>query len=123
MINKCFQFVASALYFIAQNLGLSYNDINIIVYYLIVPLTWTVMIDFLIKAPITTILLVTAWLVILTVHHNNFRHWCDWAFKKSVDFLLWFKHIGWDYYLSSVLICVVVPLIIYAALIIALIKH
>ena len=123
MIDKCFQIVAGVLYKIAQATGLTYNEINIIVYYLVVPLTWTVMIDILIKAPITTILLFTAWIVIFTVHYNDFRHWCDWAFDKSVDFLLWFKRIGWNYVVSSVIICVVVPIIIYAALIIALIKH
>ena len=123
MIDKCFQIVAGVLYKIAQATGLTYNEINIIVYYLVVPLTWTVMIDILIKAPITTILLFTAWIVIFTVHYNDFRHWCDWALDKSVDFLLWFKRIGWNYVVSSVIICVVVPIIIYAALIIALIKH
>ncbi len=122
MIDKCFKFVADILYKIAEATGRTYNEINIIVYYLIVPLTWTVMIDFLIKKPITTTLLILAWVTIFILHHNDFRHWCDWAFKKSVDFLLWFKRIGWNYIVSSVIICVFVPLIIYVALIIALIK-
>lgn len=108
---------------IAQTFGMTYNEINIIAYYLIVPLTWTIMIDILINKPITTTLLLVAWIVIFIVHRNDFRQWCDWAFDKSVQFLLWFKCIGWDYILSSVIICVVVPIIIYATLIIALFKH
>lgn len=123
MISKCFQIVATALYRIAQATGMTYNEINIIIYYLIVPLTWTVMIDFLIKKPITTSLLLLAWAVLFIVHRNDFRQWCDWVFQKSVDFLLWFKRIGWDYILSSVIICVLVPIIIYAILIIILIKY
>lgn len=123
MIQKCFQIVASGLNWIAQTFGMTYNEINIIAYYLIVPLTWTIMIDILINKPITTTLLLVAWIVIFIVHRNDFRQWCDWAFDKSVQFLLWFKCIGWDYILSSVIICVVVPIIIYATLIIALFKH
>lgn len=102
---------------------MTYNEINIIVYYLIVPLTWTIMIDILIKKPITTILLVLAWGTIFILHHHDFKEWCDWAFDKSVEFLLWFKCIGWNYVVSSVIICVVIPIIIYAVLIIATIKH
>lgn len=123
MISKCFKLVANALYSIAQITGMTYNEINIIVYYLIVPLTWTVMIDILIKMPITTTILLIVWIVIYIMHHNDFRQWCDWAFQKSVDFLLWFKCIGWNYILSSVIICVVIPVLIYGVLIFALIKH
>ncbi len=123
MISKCFQFVANALYNIAQAIGMTYNEINIIVYYLIVPLTWTVMIDRLIKKPFTTAILLIVWIIIFIMHYKDFRLWCDWAFQKSVDFLLWFKCIGWDYILSSVIICVLIPLLIYGVLIFALIKH
>ena len=123
MINKCFQFVAKFLYSIAQATGITYNEINIIVYYLIVPLTWTVMIDILIKSPITTAILLIVWIVIFIMHYKDFRQWCDWAFQKSVDFLLWFKCIGWNYILSSVIICVLIPLLIYGVLIFTLIKY
>ena len=52
----------------------------------------------------------------------KFRDRCDWAFDKSVDFLLWFKKIGWNYVVSSVIICVVVPALIYVELIWAVVK-
>ena len=123
MINRCFQFVVDLLNSAAHATGMTYNEINIIIYYLIIPLTWTVMIDFLIKKPITTPLLTIAWAILFFVHRNDFRQWCDWVFQKSVDFLLWFKSIGWNYNLSSVIICVLVPIIIYIVLIIALIKR
>ena len=35
-----------------------------------------------------------------------------WLFNLSQRFLLWFRKIGWNYVVSSVIICVVVPLII-----------
>ena len=43
----------------------------------------------------------------------KFRDRCDWVFIKSVDFLLWFKKIGWNYVVSSVIICVIIPIFFY----------
>ena len=116
MINAIFGAVAYSLYATGRKVGLTYNEMNIIVYYLIVPLTWTVMIDCLIGWPITTALLMIAWAVTFMSVRKRFSAWCDWAFKKSVDFLLWFRHLGWNYCLASVIICVAVPLAIYIAL-------
>ena len=118
-MNTVFWITAVSLNQIAKWTGMTYNEINIIVYYLIIPLTWTVMLDFIIGVPLFTPLLLLAWMYILTKLRTkrNFRIWCDRAFKDSVDFLLWFKRIGWDYVVSSVIICVVVPIIIYGILI------
>ena len=52
----------------------------------------------------------------------KFRDRCDWAFMKSVDFLLWFKKIGWNYVVSSVIICVVIPILISVELIYGLLQ-
>ena len=49
-------------------------------------------------------------------NYNSFGDWAK-AFDNSVKFLLWFKVIGWNYYVSSVIICVVVPVLIYCGLI------
>jgi len=38
-------------------------------------------------------------------------------FEASVRFLLWFQRIGWNYEVSSVIICVIIPIIIYILLI------
>lgn len=37
--------------------------------------------------------------------------------------LLWFKKIGWNYVVSSVIICVVVSMLIYVELIYAIVKQ
>ena len=52
----------------------------------------------------------------------RFKDRCDWAFMKSVEFLLYFRKIGWNYIVSSVIICVVVPVLIYVELIYAIVK-
>lgn len=116
VINKAFDIVAKSLLRIAEILHLSYNEINIIVYYFIVPLTWCVMIDLIISLPVFTPLWLLLWAGIFIAKGKTFRQWSDRVFKKSVDFLLWFRRIGWNYETASVIICVVLPVIIYAVL-------
>ncbi|MBR4237846.1 MAG: hypothetical protein IKQ03_00220 [Prevotella sp.] len=122
MMLPIFMVVAGIEHLIAKLTGSTYNEVNIIVYYLIIPLSWTVMIDYLTKLPFLTPMFVLAWVIFLWKDTMKFRDRCDWAFQKSVDFLLWFRRIGWNYIVSSVIICVVVPIIIYIELIYAIIK-
>ena len=61
MIQRIFTRVAMALYVGAAKLGITYNEINILVYYLLIPLTWTIMLDFLIGIPLTTMALLCVW--------------------------------------------------------------
>ena len=122
MLLPIFMVVAGIEHLIAKLTGSTYIEVNIIVYYLIIPLSWTVMIDYLTKLPFLTPMFVLAWIIFLWKDTMKFRDRCDWAFQKSVDFLLWFRRIGWNYIVSSVIICVVVPIIIYIELIYAIIK-
>ena len=118
-----FALVAGIEQAIAKITGLSYNEVNIIVYYLIIPVSWAIMIDFITKMPFITPIYILAWIIFIWKDHMKFRDRCDWAFMKSVDFLLWFKKIGWNYIVSSVIICVVVPLLIYLELIYGIMKE
>ena len=115
-----FAIVAGTEHIIAKLTGLTYNEVNIIVYYLIIPLTWTLMIDYLTEMPFLTPMIIIGWIIFLWKDQMKFRDRCDWAFDKSVDFLLYFKKIGWNYIVSSVIICVVVPVLIYVELIYAI---
>ena len=117
-----FAVVAGVEHIIAKLTGSTYNEVNIIVYYLLIPLSWTVMIDYLTKLPFLSPMFVLAWIVFLWKDPMKFRDRSDWAFMKSVDFLLWFKRIGWNYVVSSVIICVIVPILVYVELIYAIIK-
>ncbi len=122
VVLPIFAVVAGVEYLIARLTGSTYNEVNIVLYYLLMPLSWMVMADYITGLPFLTPMFVIAWAVFLWKDEMRFRLRCDWAFKKSVDFLLWFKRIGWNYYVSSVIICVVVPLLIYVELIYALYK-
>ena len=109
--------VALILNLMAKLTGMTYREINIIVYYLIIPLSWCIMLDYIIGLPITTPVWILLWVYIFWSKRKFFRQWCDVAFKLSVDFLLKFQRIGWNYWVASVIIGVVVPIIVYAALV------
>ena len=117
-----FAIVAGIEHVIAKVTGLTYNEVNIMIYDLLILLSWAVMIDFITMLPLLSPMYIVGWIVFLWKDPMRFRDRCDWAFGKSVDFLLWFKKIGWNYIVSSVIICVVVPALVYAELIYGIIK-
>ena len=117
-----FAVVAGVEHVIAKLTGMTYNEVNIIVYYLLIPLSWAVMVDYITMLPFLSLMYIIAWVIFLWKDPMKFRDRCDWAFDKSVDFLLWFKKIGWNYVVSSVIICIVVPVLIYVELIYGIIK-
>ena len=117
-----FAVVAGVEHVIAKLTGMTYNEVNIIVYYLLIPLSWVVMVDYITMMPFLTPMYIIACVIFLWKDQMKFRDRCNWAFDRSVEFLLWFKKIGWNYVVSSVIICVVVPVLIYVELIWAIIK-
>ena len=121
MIQRIFTRVAMALYNGAMKLGITYNEINILVYYLVIPLTWTIMVDLLIGMPLTTMALLCVWAGIRIGTWGCFTEWCDWAFMRSVDLLNYFNRWGGNYHLNSVVICVAIPILIYMGLAVMLI--
>ena len=118
MIQMVFNAVATILYKTTQKLNITYNEINIIVYYLLIPLSWTIMLDWWISLPVTTAILSCIWIGIFIATHKFFKEWCDWAFQDSVAFLNYFNRWGGNYVFNSVIICVIIPAIIYIGLII-----
>jgi small-conductance mechanosensitive channel len=115
-VSKTFDAVAETLLGIARRTGLTYNEVNILVYYLLIPLTWTIMLDFILRKPITTPLLLLAWMGIFIATRGRFRQWCDKAFVLSQQFIRFFG----EYVKYSVVICVIVPIIIYVILFVLL---
>lgn len=121
MVNKLFWWVANSLQRTAKATRLTYNEINILVYYLIIPLSWCAMLDVVVRFPIFTTLCILVWCYIFIAKRKDFSRWCDVIFKKSQLFLLSFKPLGWDYWKASVIICVFIPVAIYLTLILLLI--
>ena len=121
IISSIFRKVADALIYGASAMDITYNEINIIVYYLLIPLTWTIMLDFYIGTPIMTYALIFIWFGIRIGTWGRFREWSDWTFMHSVAFLNYFNRWGGNYVLNSVIVCVVIPILVYIGLILLLI--
>ena len=116
MLTLIFNFVARSLYKIASKTGLTYNQINIIVYYFIIPFTWMCLLDIILSMHYFKMSF-AIFIFGFSVGCRNFRTYSDWLFNKSVVFLNYFNRFGSNYVASSVWICVAVPIIIYALLI------
>lgn len=115
MIRIIFSIVAGMLYVISRVTGLSYNQVNIIVYYAVIPFSWCWMLDSILGFHFLKIVY-AVFCVAVFFSVKDFRRFCDRMFSKSVDFLNYFDKWGSDYILSSVVICVVVPLVVYGVL-------
>ncbi|MBU3677913.1 MAG: hypothetical protein FGM54_12140 [Chitinophagaceae bacterium] len=116
MISTIFGLVANALHFIACKTGLTYNEINIIVYYFLIPFSWLCLVD---------AILAFQWFklgglllgFVFSLWCRNFSQFSDDLFENSVRFLNYFNRFGSNYFASSVWICVALPLLIYGILI------
>ena len=110
-MNKIFIIVRDALLILSSIFRLSYNAVNVIVYYIIIPMIYLMIIDMIIGGYYFTIsyLFILLGAAIIIKDYNVFF---DWLFEKSAQFLRSFSLIGWNYYVASVIICVFVPLAI-----------
>ena len=110
-----FTLVVYVLKLIAKKTSLSYNEINIIVYYFIIPFSWLCLLDIIFHFHYLKI----AYLIFILgflVGCGNFKEYSNWLFFKSVKFLNYFNRFGSNYVASSVWICIAVPVLIYSIL-------
>lgn len=121
MNNVIFKTVANILLLIGSKTGLTYNEVNIIAYYFLIPFSWVCLIDKILKFHCLKISFAIFTLGFF-VGCRNFRTYSDWLFNKSVSFLNYFNKFGSNYVASSVWICVLLPIVIYAVLIFFIIK-
>jgi len=121
MNRTIFKIVANSLLFIGNKTGLSYNEINIIVYYFGIPFSWLCLLDIILNVHYFKITFAIFTLGFI-VGCRNFKTYSDWLFDKSVSFLNYFNKYGSNYVTSSVWICVSLPIIIYAILIFLILK-
>lgn len=112
-METTFQIVYSLLKWISSVTGFTYNEVNIIAYYIVLPFSYIVLADRILKRHILKPIYVIAVTgCLLTI--KDFTAFSDWLFQKSVDFLLSFQLLGWNYVVASVLICVVFPAMVFA---------
>ena len=114
-MKTVFVLVMHALQWCAEITGFTYNDINIIVFYMIIPFVYAAMLDGIIRRHWIKIAVVAAWGLTLLVI-PSFNVFCDRFFALSVAFLLLFSHVGLNYTAASVVICVIVPILAFGLL-------
>ena len=108
-MNKIFIVVRDILVWLANISHLSYNAINIIVYYIVIPFIYFIIIDRILGAYYFTI----SYFIIIAISIfliKDFEIFSDWLFTKSANFLHSFSAIGMNYIVASVIICVFIPL-------------
>ncbi len=121
VIERIFQWEVIQLLKLAGMFKLSYHEINIILYFFVVPFTWFLMLDALFQ--FHYLKLSFAFLCIgFFTGCSDFKPFATSFYRKSVQFLLYFNRFGSNYIASSVLICLVVPICIYALLIYFLVR-
>lgn len=109
-MNIIFKIVYEILMLISMLTGFTYREVNIIIYYGVIPLIYFALIDKILNKhyfKIGHILLITSICIFF-----DFGIFCDNLFQLSVDFLLLFNSIGLNYIAASVVICVFLPTII-----------
>ena len=116
-----FKIVASILHLIADISGLSYVEINIVVYYFIIPFTYLVLIDTLWGKHYLKISFIII-SIMFFIFINDFKSFSERLFNISVNFLESFGFLGLNYTYSSVVICVFVVIGIYLVLAVLLIQ-
>lgn len=114
-MNIIFRVIYSILKSVSTTTGLTYNEINIVVYYFFVPLILLFLVDRIIKKYIFSVAITLVWALLLLVV-SNFSLFSDRVFDDSVVFLKAFSFVGWNYIVASVIVCVVAPMIIFAVL-------
>jgi len=110
-----FNAIADVLSVIAVKTRLTYKEINIIVYFFVIPFTWLCLLDMILKFHYLKFAFVI-FTIGFFVGCRSFRAYSDWLFDKSVSILSYFNKCGLSYITSSVWICVLLPLVVYTVL-------
>src|SRR6478735_1053855 len=99
-MNSVFHIVFLLLMGIAKITGFTYNEVNIIAYFMVLPFAYITLADKILKTHVLKIgyvAVIGAGLLMI----KDFTAFSDWLFQKSVDFLLSFQVFGWNYIVSS----------------------
>ena len=142
-MNLVFKLVAGILYVLSLLFGVTYVEMNIIAYYFFIPITWVILLDAIFKFHWFKIIAFVGYIV-LFLSIDNWTKFCAWVFRKSVTLLnfpyIWTEHefsdvaildnaiitnqsfVGPYYVRNSVIVCVFVPVVVYAVLIYPLVK-
>ncbi len=110
-MNEIFDIIYKFLKWISEFTGLTYREVNIIVYFIIIPSFFIFLISKILKKKYLNISFLVIVLISLLII-PDFKIFSDKLFNRSVDFLNWFQYIGLNYVQASVVICVIIPILV-----------
>ncbi len=109
-METIFKSVYHTLKWLEALTGFSYREVNIILYFIIIPGIFSYYIGALFKSKIPVIGFLLG-VLILCIAFPDFKVFSSKVFDTAVDFLNWFESIGLNYIQASVVFCVIVPLL------------
>ena len=108
LVGIPFAITARVLLQVGKLLHLSYNAVNIIVWYMLLPLAWAAILDYKLHQVVFAPVWILFCIGIIVLQRKQFNKFCDLMFRLSQEFILSFG----NYYLWSVIICLLVPIFI-----------
>lgn len=115
-MDTVFNIVYRFLVFISELTHLTYQEINIIVYYIITPFIYLFLLDKIFHFHYLKIAF-SIFVILFLIFIPDFEKFSHQAFLSSQHFLQSFGFIGLNYVGASVVICVVLPVIVFVLLI------
>ena len=110
-MNKLFELTYNFLVQLSEFTGFTYKEVNIIIWFYLIPFFWLFLID---KAnnshrlKIAGLILIASSLLLI----SDFTQFSNDLFHKSATLLRSFNTIGSNYIVSSVVICLFIPIAI-----------
>ena len=108
-MNKLFELTYNFLVLLSEFTGFTYKEVNIIIWFYLIPFFWFILID---KAnnshrlKIAGLILIAVSLFLI----SDFTQFSNDLFHKSANFLRSFNTIGSNYIVSSVVVCLFIPI-------------
>lgn len=110
-----FDLTYNFLKYLERVTGLSYEEINVIIWFIGIPFSWSILIDKIYQKNYFKIGFTILILAIVSLF--DFENFSKILFNTSVDFLIFFNVFGSTYKTTSVIICLCIPFLIYVFLI------
>ena len=116
-MNAVFDAVMHSLEWGAGLSGLTYAEVNIIVYFMLLPVALAAMADRILHWHWLKLSVLAVWATALLAI-PNFTAFSDRAFDLCAAFLSAFAVVGLSYVQASVAVCVILPLLVLAGLVV-----
>ena len=114
-MSLTFHIVYTCLEWMSQITGISYEIINVIIWYCFLPLIYFLLLDRILKTRFLTLSFVL-FVGIFIATRQSPALFAEDLFDWSVEFLLGFSILGLNYDRASVFVCVFLPLLVFIIL-------